>query len=207
MSLGHMGVLYCLLILLGVSLLAPGLSGMFRINIGRTWLIADSPDARNHLRGHYAMTAAFGISEVVDENMANAARVHAIEWGKEVSHRALIAFGGAAPLHAARLAEKLHLDQVIVPTGAGVGSAIGFLRAPIAYEVVRRKKRLLGLLGTKEERTLVSSAYSGGSRTAQELIMIDLSQWKPGGAALSIIVRITDDTTGQQVERHIDFSL
>ncbi len=49
--------------------------------------------------------AAFAVSEVVDENMANAARVHAIEWGKEVSRRALIAFGGAAPLHAARLAE------------------------------------------------------------------------------------------------------
>ena len=87
--------------------------------------------------------AAFAVSEVVDENMANAARVHAIEWGKEVSHRALIAFGGAAPLHAARLAEKLHLDQVIVPTGAGVGSAIGFLRAPIAYEVVRSRYQRL----------------------------------------------------------------
>jgi len=87
--------------------------------------------------------AAFAVSEVVDENMANAARMHAIEWGKEVSHRALIAFGGAAPLHAARLAEKLHLDQVIVPTGAGVGSAIGFLRAPIAYEVVRSRYQRL----------------------------------------------------------------
>jgi N-methylhydantoinase A len=87
--------------------------------------------------------AAFAVSEVVDENMANAARVHAIEWGKEISHRALIAFGGAAPLHAARLAEKLDLDQVIVPTGAGVGSAIGFLRAPIAYEVVRSRYQRL----------------------------------------------------------------
>jgi N-methylhydantoinase A len=89
--------------------------------------------------------AAFAVSEVVDENMANAARVHAIEWGKDIAGRALIAFGGAAPLHAARLAEKLGLDRVIVPTGAGVGSAIGFLRAPIAYEVVRsRYQRLSG---------------------------------------------------------------
>ena len=83
--------------------------------------------------------AAFAVSEVVDENMANAARVHAIEWGKEVDRRAMIAFGGAAPLHAARLAEKLGLDQVVVPTGAGVGSAIGFLRAPVAYEVARSR--------------------------------------------------------------------
>jgi N-methylhydantoinase A len=83
--------------------------------------------------------AAFGVSEIVCENMANAARVHAIEWGKEISARAMIAFGGAAPLHATRLAEKLDIDTIIIPAGAGVGSAIGFLRAPISYEVVRSR--------------------------------------------------------------------
>jgi N-methylhydantoinase A len=81
--------------------------------------------------------AALGASEIVDENMANAARVHAIESGKDARGRTLIAFGGAAPLHAARLAEKLGLDRVLVPSYAGVGSAVGFLRAPIAYEIVR----------------------------------------------------------------------
>jgi N-methylhydantoinase A len=81
--------------------------------------------------------AALGIDEIVDENMANAARVHAIESGKDARGRTLVAFGGAAPLHAARLAEKLGLDRVLVPSYAGVGSAVGFLRAPIAYEIVR----------------------------------------------------------------------
>jgi N-methylhydantoinase A len=81
--------------------------------------------------------AALGVSEIVDENMANAARVHAIESGKDARGRTLVAFGGAAPLHAARLAEKLGLDRVLVPSYAGVGSAVGFLRAPIAYEIVR----------------------------------------------------------------------
>ncbi|MGA8551085.1 MAG: hydantoinase/oxoprolinase family protein, partial [Stellaceae bacterium] len=81
--------------------------------------------------------AALGVSEIVDENMANAARVHAIESGKDARGRTLVAFGGAAPLHAARLAEKLGLDRVLVPSNAGVGSAVGFLRAPIAYEIVR----------------------------------------------------------------------
>jgi N-methylhydantoinase A len=81
--------------------------------------------------------AALGVSEIVDENMANAARVHAIESGKDARGRTLVAFGGAAPLHAARMAEKLGLDRVLVPSYAGVGSAIGFLRAPIAYEIVR----------------------------------------------------------------------
>jgi N-methylhydantoinase A len=81
--------------------------------------------------------AALGVSEIVDENMANAARVHAIESGKDARGRTLVAFGGAAPLHAARVAEKLGLDRVLVPSYAGVGSAVGFLRAPIAYEIVR----------------------------------------------------------------------
>jgi N-methylhydantoinase A len=87
--------------------------------------------------------AAFGVSEIVDENMANAARVHAIESGKDARGRTLVAFGGAAPLHAARMAEKLGLNRVLVPSNAGVGSAVGFLRAPIAYEIVRSQLQRL----------------------------------------------------------------
>jgi N-methylhydantoinase A len=83
--------------------------------------------------------SAHGISEIVDENMANAARVHAIERGKSLATRTLIAFGGAAPLHAARLADKLGITRIIVPAGAGVASAVGFLRAPFAYDVVRSR--------------------------------------------------------------------
>ena len=83
--------------------------------------------------------AAFGVAEIVDENMANAARVHAVERGKAIGEATLIAFGGAAPLHASRLAEKLGIAKVIVPPNAGVGSAVGFLRAPVAYEVVRSR--------------------------------------------------------------------
>ena len=90
-----------------------------------------------------AELAALGVSEMVDETMANAARVHAIESGKETRSRTLIAFGGAAPLHAARLAEKLGIDHVVVPLNAGVGSAVGFLRAPFAYEIVRSQLQRL----------------------------------------------------------------
>jgi len=82
-------------------------------------------------------TAAFGVSEVVDENMSNAARVHAVENGEDLSEYTMIAFGGAAPLHAGRLAEKLGIDRFLVPPGAGVGSAIGFLRAPFSFEANR----------------------------------------------------------------------
>ncbi len=84
-----------------------------------------------------AQDAALGVSEMVDENMSNAARVHAIESGEIIENRTLIAFGGAAPLHACRIAEKLDMDTVVIPPGAGVGSALGFLRAPVAYEVTR----------------------------------------------------------------------
>jgi N-methylhydantoinase A len=88
--------------------------------------------------------SAFGVSEVVEENMANAARVHAVERGAELEGRTLIAFGGGAPLHAARLAEKLGITDVLIPASAGVGSAVGFLRAPIAFEVVRSRFVRLG---------------------------------------------------------------
>jgi len=83
--------------------------------------------------------AAAGIGEIVDENMANATRIHGAESGKDVAARTMIAFGGAAPLHAARLAEKLGIREIVIPSGAGVGSAIGFLRAGIAYELVQTR--------------------------------------------------------------------
>ena len=94
--------------------------------------------------GLNTQVAALGVVELVDENMANAARSHAIESGKTLEGRTLIAFGGGGPVHAARLAEKLGIERVLIPAGAGVGSAIGFLRAPIAYEVVRSLYQRLG---------------------------------------------------------------
>jgi N-methylhydantoinase A len=83
--------------------------------------------------------AAYSVCEMVDETMANAARVHAGERGKAPAGHTLIAFGGAAPLHVGRLAEKLGIKRIVVPSDAGVGSAIGFLRAPVAYEVVKSR--------------------------------------------------------------------
>ncbi len=82
------------------------------------------------------VSASFGVTEMVCENMASATRVHAIESGKNAEGRTLIAFGGAAPLHACQLADKLGVDRIVIPANAGVGSAVGFLRAPVSYEVV-----------------------------------------------------------------------
>jgi N-methylhydantoinase A len=91
-------------------------------------------------------TSAFGISEVVDENMAAAARAHAAEFGMDLGSRDMVAFGGAAPLHAVRLGEKLGVNRIIIPSEAGVGSAVGFLLAPVAYEVVRSRRQSLTAL-------------------------------------------------------------
>jgi N-methylhydantoinase A len=98
--------------------------------------------------------------------MASAARVHAVENGKETSGRTLIAFGGAAPLHAVRLAQKLGIHRVVVPPDAGVGSALGFLGAPIAYEVVRT---LLVRLDLFEQATI--DALFAGMRSEAEAVV------------------------------------
>ncbi|MDO6729046.1 hydantoinase/oxoprolinase family protein [Marinovum sp. 2_MG-2023] len=79
-------------------------------------------------------TAAAGIIELADETMANAARVHGIELGHDIASFDLLVSGGGGALHAARIAEKLGIRRIIVPQNAGVGSAVGFLRSPVAFE-------------------------------------------------------------------------
>ena len=104
-----------------------------------------------------ATTSAFGLTEVVDENMANAARVHAVENGEDLSEYTMIAFGGAAPLHAGRLCEKLGVNRLLVPPGAGVGSAIGFLRAPFSFEANRSVYMTLKSFDPKKIKNILSN--------------------------------------------------
>jgi N-methylhydantoinase A len=81
--------------------------------------------------------AAFGIHDLVNEGMTNAARVHAVERGKDPSALPLFAFGGAGPVHACGVARALGVPWLVAPPGAGVLSAIGFLTAPLAFDFVR----------------------------------------------------------------------
>jgi N-methylhydantoinase A len=98
---------------------------------------------------------ALAIREIVAENMANAARVHAIELGKAVDGYTMIAFGGAAPLRAAQLARKLGIRRVIIPNAASVGSALGFLWAPVAWQALRSlHQRLDGFDAAAVDRLL-----------------------------------------------------
>ncbi len=112
--------------------------------------------------------AALGITELVTETMASAARIHALENGKETAGRTMIAFGGAAPLHAARLAQKLGIDRVLVPVGAGVGSAHGFLSAPIGYEVVRTRLMALDAF----DAALVHALFAAMRAEAEQVVRL-----------------------------------
>ena len=86
--------------------------------------------------------AAWGIHEVVNENVARAFRVHASEHGVDVRRCTMVAFGGSGPLHAARVARKLKINQVVLPPAAGVMSALGLLISPLSFEVAMTRTTL-----------------------------------------------------------------
>ncbi len=112
------------------------------------------------------MTGALGISEVVDENMASAAQVHAVERGKILRQCTMIAFGGAGPLHACRMAEKLGIRQVVIPDHPGVGSAVGMLRAPVAFEIVRSRYMTLATF----DAAVVADLFSAMADEASTIV-------------------------------------
>ncbi len=93
-----------------------------------------------------ATGAADGVSRIVDESMASAGRMHAVESGKDLGPRTMIAFGGNGPLHASRVARSAGVSRIVVPPNPGVGSAVGFLFAPVSFEIVRSYYSLLGKL-------------------------------------------------------------
>ncbi|WP_170571844.1 hydantoinase/oxoprolinase family protein [Ruegeria atlantica] len=94
-----------------------------------------------------AIGSADGVSRIVDESMASAGRMHAVESGKDLGPRTMIAFGGNGPLHASRVARSAGVSRIVIPPNPGVGSAIGFLFAPISFEIVRSRYSLLESLG------------------------------------------------------------
>lgn len=90
-----------------------------------------------------AVGSADGVSRIVDESMASAGRMHAVESGKDLGSRTMIAFGGNGPLHASRVARSAGVSRIVVPPNPGVGSAVGFLFAPVSFEIVRSRYSLL----------------------------------------------------------------
>ena len=112
--------------------------------------------------------AAQGIHEVVNENMATAARMHASEQGLDVRGSALVAFGGAGPIHAYRVAKLLGVNRVVCPLGAGVMSSIGMLVAPKSFDSVQSYISRLDSVDWDH----VSSIYEGMESSAVELLTV-----------------------------------
>jgi N-methylhydantoinase A len=103
------------------------------------------------------MAAAWGIHEVINEDVARAFRVHASERGVDYRRCSMIAFGGSGPLHGASIARKLRVPRVICPVGAGVMSAFGLLSSPNAFEIVRSKRTALRNLDQRQFAAMLSS--------------------------------------------------
>lgn len=123
--------------------------------------------------------AAWAIHQTVDESMASAARMHAVERGKDVRRYPLFALGGAGPVHAFHVARILKLGQVIVPFAAGVGSTLGFLVAPLAFDFVRGAAGLLDDLDWHEIDRLYAEMEAEGRQ------LLAAAGVRPGGVTLS----------------------
>ncbi len=104
--------------------------------------------------------AAEAVSDIVDEYMAGAGRMHAVESGKDLGQRTMIAFGGNGPLHATRLARRVGVRKIIIPPDPGVGSAVGFLFAPVSFEIVRSRYALLDKLNVADINELFDALIS-----------------------------------------------
>lgn len=146
------------------------------------------------------LAAAAALAEVVEEQMAGAAREHAREKGVDLRPRPIIAFGGGGGIHAARIARKLGATRVIVPQGAGIGSAIGFLQAQAVYELSRsvamplsafdagRYNRLYAEMAA-EAGAFVTAAAPGAQQVAQRTLFL---RYKGQGQTLQIPVEDAD---------------
>lgn len=117
-----------------------------------------------------AEQVAMMINEVVTENMASAARVHGVELGHDVRSFAAIAMGGGGPLHIGRLAQKLGINKIVVPVAASVGSAIGFLIAPIQYHLVKTFPSLLSQLDAPQIEAILGPLKQEAIRQVQHIV-------------------------------------
>ncbi len=106
--------------------------------------------------------AAWGIHELVNENMARASAIHALEKSRRITDYAMVPIGGAGPVHAAHIAVKLGLARVICPLGAGVASAFGFLAAPTSFSFVRGRVEALAMLDFTALRALLAGLEADG---------------------------------------------
>ncbi len=149
--------------------------------------------------------AAWGVHQIVNENMANAARAHLNERGKDPRRMPMYAFGGAGPVHGYRVAEILRLPALISPFGAGVGSTFGLLAAPLAFDFVRSAysrldqqdwslaNQLLDVMAEEGRKVLESSGLP-----AKEIRYQRTADMRYVGQGHEVSVRLPNGVLGQQ---------
>ena len=135
----------------------------------------DKAAAESAIQDHIAdpldisvVEAAWGVHETVTANMAQAATIHAIERGLDVTRFAMLPIGGAGPVHACAMASKMNIDRLICPIGAGVASAIGMLAAPVSFEVGRAAPCHLDALDIASVRTLLAKLRTEAEKLVAE---------------------------------------
>jgi len=111
-----------------------------------------------------AIDVAAGIHEIVNQNMAAAARMHAVEQGIDLRGIPLLAFGGAGPVHACGVAELLESDRVVFPVNASVLSAFGTLVSPVRIDLARSMPRRLDRIDPAERDAMLDDLRSEGRR-------------------------------------------
>jgi len=112
--------------------------------------------------------AAWGIYDLVCESMAGAARVHIVEKGRDPRSYAMVAMGGAGPLHAARVAQKLGLSEVVIPTASGAASAMGFLGAPVSFALTKSMPGLIDQMDLGAVETMLAGLEKEGRKKLAE---------------------------------------
>lgn len=115
-----------------------------------------------------AVGAADGVSRIVDESMASACRIHAVESGKSLEPRTMIAFGGNGPLHACRVARSAGITRILIPPNPSVGSAVGFVYAPVSFEIVRSRYTMLQLMDVVHTNTLFETMISEATQVVRQ---------------------------------------
>ncbi len=113
-------------------------------------------------------SAAFGIHDLINETMAAAAKTHIAEKGGNPNIVTISAFGGAGPVHAYGLAKKIGAPRILVPPLAGVGSALGFFTAPVAFDLTRSHRETLEDADFKQIEQLFKALETEGAAILEQ---------------------------------------
>ena len=148
--------------------------------------------------GLSVIDAAWAIHETVNENMAQAASIHALEKAKRLSDYVMVPIGGAGPVHACNIALKLGLPRVLCPLGAGVASALGFLVAPGAFTLVQ------GGVVPLDELDRVALRASLADMQRKGLEMVQAAGAAPGEATVAYVAAMRYVGQGYDIDVLVD---